>query len=107
MSQLNSNEGRINIEVIYAKKNEQKLFNLRVNNHTNVETAIRQSGILRHYPEIDLAINKVGIFSKSCKLDDSLYDNDRIEIYRPLIIDPKEARKQRANKNSSSEKDRG
>ncbi|PHS13524.1 MAG: RnfH family protein [Kangiella sp.] len=94
----------INIEVIYAKKDEQKLFYLRVNNDTNVESAIRQSGILKHYSEIDLAINKIGIFSTSCKLGDPLHDNDRIEIYRPLIIDPKEARKQRAKKNSSQEK---
>ncbi len=102
MSLINTNEDSINIEVIYAKKDEQKLFCLRVNSDTNVETAIHQSGILELYPEIDLAINKVGIFSKSCKLSDSLYDNDRIEIYRPLIIDPKEARKQRAEKNKAS-----
>ena len=101
MSHLNKNKDIINIEIIYAKKDEQKLFYLRVNNDTNVETAICQSGILKHYPEIDLAINKIGIFSKICKLGDPLYDNDRIEIYRPLIIDPKEARKQRAKKNKN------
>ena len=47
-------------------------------------------------PEIDLAVNKVGIFSKACKLDTVLRDKDRIEIYRPLIADPKEVRRQRA-----------
>lgn len=95
----NNHEESINIEIIYATKNEQKLFYLTVNKNITVEAAIKQCGILDRYPEIDLTINKVGIFSQVCQLDDKLNDNDRIEIYRPLLIDPKEARKQRALKN--------
>lgn len=98
-SYKSNSKNSLNIEVVYAKKDKQLIFCLSVENETNVETAIRRSGILERYPEIDLSINKVGIFSKSCQLDDYLYDNDRIEIYRPLIIDPKESRKQRAEKN--------
>jgi len=94
------NKPKLNIEVIYAKPKEQKLFCLSVDSETSVEMAIQKSGILDYYPEINLSINKVGIFSRSCQLSDPLYDNDRIEIYRPLIIDPKEARKQRALKNN-------
>ena len=63
---------------------------------STAEEAISKSGILAEFPEIDLAVNKVGIFSKACKLDTVLRDKDRIEIYRPLIADPKEVRRQRA-----------
>ncbi len=89
---------QISIEIIYALETEQKLFNLTIETTTNVEQAIKQSNILQHYPEIILTINKVGIFNKVCKLTDKLQDGDRIEIYRPLIADPKETRKKRALK---------
>ncbi len=103
MNELNQlkEKKNINIEVIYATTDKQKLFCLSVDKTTNVKEAIHLSGILNHYPEINLFENKIGIFSISCQLSDPLHDNDRIEIYRPLIIDPKEARKQRAKKNSS------
>jgi putative ubiquitin-RnfH superfamily antitoxin RatB of RatAB toxin-antitoxin module len=58
--------------------------------------AIEVSGILERFPEIDLKINKIGIFGKVAKLDTLLTEGDRVEIYRPLIADPKEARKKRA-----------
>ena len=63
---------------------------------TTVEDAIRISGVLERFPEIDLGANKVGIFGKLTKLGSELRAKDRVEIYRALIADPKEVRKQRA-----------
>jgi len=60
------------------------------------EAAVKQSGISAKFPEINLAENKIGIFGKLPQLDTVIRDKDRIEIYRPLIADPKEVRRQRA-----------
>ena len=89
----------INIELIYPKPNEQILVSLTVSAGTTVLQAIEKSNILITYPEINFKINKVGIFSKVTKLNEVLRDGDRIEIYRPLIADPKEVRKKKAAKN--------
>ncbi len=89
---------KITIEVIYALPNKQEIISVTVDILCTVEQAISQSKILETYPELDLDSMPVGIFSQRCKLTDSLHDFDRIEIYRPLIIDPKQARKNRANK---------
>lgn len=89
--------GHIQIEVAYALPHKQTLLSLDVLEGTTVECAIQQSGVLAQYPEIQLATNKVGIFSKPVPLNTVLRDRDRIEIYRPLIADPKEIRRQRAN----------
>ena len=88
--------GPIKVEVIYALPHEQILFDVQVPQGTTLAVAIKESGILEKYPEIDLATNKVGIFSKLSKLDVALRDKDRIEIYRSLIADPKEVRRKRA-----------
>ena len=90
---------KIIVELIYPLPQEQQLFEIHVEPETVVSEAIKLSGILEQYPEIDLTDNKVGIFGKVCQLTDPLQDGDRIEIYRPLIADPKEARKKRALKN--------
>ena len=92
------------IEVIYALPEEQQLFTLDVEQGTTVEQAIKLSGILEKYPELDLDINKVGIFGKVLKKDEVLRDKDRIEIYRPLIADPKESRRKRAEKKEAKTK---
>jgi len=63
---------------------------------TTLAEVIRASGILERFPEIDLDKNKVGVFGKLGKLSDTLHAGDRVEIYRPLIADPKEVRKRRA-----------
>ena len=89
-------EAQITVEVVFAKPGEQVLEQLVVASDATVETVIRQSGLLERFPEIDLSVNKVGVFGKAAKLTASLHDGDRIEIYRPLIADPKEARKKRA-----------
>ena len=87
---------RISVEVAYARPDQQVIIPLEVNEGASIEDAIRQSGIMDTFPEIDLAVNKVGVFGKLGKLDQSLRQKDRVEIYRKLIADPKEVRKQRA-----------
>lgn len=84
------------VEVAYALPNEQLILKLDVMPGTTVQQAINDSGILKRFPEIDLTLNKVGIFGKLAKLDKELSTSDRIEIYRKLIADPKAVRKQRA-----------
>lgn len=86
----------IHVEVVYALPNEQRVFTQTIDSALTVEQIIVHSGILDVYPEIDLAKNKVGIFSRNVKLDATVRDNDRIEIYRPLLADPKEIRRKRA-----------
>src|SRR5690606_10220482 len=96
----------ITVEVAYAQPAQQMILALRVRKGTTAETAIIDSGILEQFPEIDLAINKIGVFGKSVKVDYVLRHMDRIEIYRPLIADPKEVRRQRvaAEKSSTGKK---
>ena len=86
----------ISVEVVYPIAHEHDIFALKVPEGTTVRQAIAASGILSKYPEIDLAKNKLGIFAKLTKPDAPLRDRDRVEIYRPLIADPKAVRKQRA-----------
>jgi uncharacterized protein len=91
------NPNLITIEIAYAKPLEQVLLSIQVSPEINVKQAIMQSDILERFPEIDLdKDNKVGIFGKVVTLNQSLRNGDRIEIYRPLIANPKEVRKQRA-----------
>lgn len=87
---------QILVEIAYAKPDVQVIIPLFVNIGTTLEQAVQQSGILDDFPEIDMAKNKLGIFSKIAKKDTVLREKDRVEIYRPLIADPKEVRKQRA-----------
>ena len=94
---------QIAVEVVFAKPGEQVLEQLHVPVDATVE-AVRRSGILERFPEIDLTSNKVGIFGKATQLSATLHDGDRIEIYRPLIADPKEARKKRAAEGKSMKK---
>jgi hypothetical protein len=86
----------ISVEVVYALPRKQEVLSLKIRSGTLVSEAIARSGILRDFPEIDLASAKVGIYGKQVKLDAVLRDKDRIEIYRPLIADPKEIRRKRA-----------
>lgn len=88
----------INIEVAFALPNRQTLLSIQVPVDVTVAQAIELSGILRSYPMIDLAVNKVGIWSRPVKLTDKVSSGDRIEIYRPLIADPKDMRRRRAEK---------
>jgi len=86
------------IEVVYGVPNKQKILAITTSNATTVEQAIIESGMLTLFDEIDLTKNKVGIWNRVAKLNDILENGDRIEIYRPLLADPKEVRKRRAEK---------
>jgi putative ubiquitin-RnfH superfamily antitoxin RatB of RatAB toxin-antitoxin module len=94
----------INVEVVYALAKVQELVAVRLPSGSRLEDAVQASGLLRKYPEIDLAKTKFGIFSKLAKLEAPLRDRDRVEIYRPLIADPKEVRKQRAAEGKAMKK---
>jgi len=89
----------ISVEIIYIEPGSQNSLTLELPKGSNINQAINRSGLLKRFPEIDLAVNKVGIFSKIQELDTVLQSGDRIEIYRPLQVDPKEARRRRARSN--------
>jgi hypothetical protein len=97
----------IKIEVAYALPHEQVLRKLEVAQNTTIADAIKLSGLLEKYPEIDLTKNKLGLFGKLSKADTVLRDKDRVEIYRPLIADPKEVRKKRAEEGKVMKKGGG
>ena len=92
------------IEIAYAIPAKQEIITLDLDKPCSVKEAIERSKIIEHFPEIDLEKNKVGIFGKAVKLTDILRDKDRVEIYRPLIADPKESRRARAAKKERNEK---
>ncbi|TEW55010.1 RnfH family protein [Psychromonas sp. RZ22] len=98
MSQL------IDIEVVYGLPHKQVLLSLKVPAGTTIENAIKLSGIVKHFPEIIPSEAVVGIFSKADKLENTVNNADRIEIYRPLTADPKEMRKLRAEKAKQAKK---
>jgi uncharacterized protein len=98
---------KIDIEVVYALPGEQMLLRQSVPAGATVADAIHASGVLEKHPEIDLDKNKLGIFGKLTKADTVLRDKDRIEIYRPLIADPKEVRRKRAEKGKAMKKGGG
>lgn len=92
------NQVLIAIEVAYGLPDKQYLIALQVAEGTTVLEAIKQSGLLIECPTINLGKQRVGIFSRFVELGDVVKSGDRIEIYRPLIIDPKEARRAKAKK---------
>lgn len=100
-----SNE--ILVEVAYALPQQQLIVELMVPQGTTAEQAVQQSRILQKFPEIDLAQNKLGIFGKLVKADTVLRERDRVEIYRALIADPKEVRRQRAAEGKAMKKGGG
>ena len=91
-----ANADTLPVEVVYALADRQVILALEVAANASIADVITQSGILEQFPEIDVVKNKVGVFGKLGKLTDTLHAGDRVEIYRPLIADPKEVRKQRA-----------
>lgn len=86
------------VEVAYAMPSRQEVIELTVRPGATVEQVIRESGLLERFPEIDLARSRVGIFGEIAGLLDLVRDGDRVEIYRPLLADPKEARRRRAQR---------
>lgn len=94
----NAEPGPFGVEIVYATVERQRLIALAVTPGATIAEAIEVSGILREFPEIDLRVNRVGIYGQLARLDDVVHAGDRVEIYRPLQADPKEARRQRARK---------
>ena len=89
----------MNVTIVYATPRKQFIQEVEVSSAATVEDAIKQSSILKVHPEICLQKNKVGIFNEIVSLDCQVNANDRIEIYRPLTMDPMEARRLRAKAN--------
>jgi len=98
---------KILVEVAYALPDKQVIIPLQVEPGTTLEQAVALSGIIEQFPEIDLSVNKVGIFSKLSKRDAVLREHDRVEIYRKLIADPKKVRKERAAQGKNMKKGGG
>lgn len=97
----------IPVEVAYALPERQTLLRIMVPEGTSAEEAIRRSGILERHPEIDLGVNKIGVFAKPVPGSRVLRAGERVEIYRPLIADPKAVRKQRAEEGKRMKKGGG
>ena len=97
----------IDVEVVYALADAQDLARLSLPEGRTAMQAIEASGLLAKHPEIDMKKNKIGVFAKLAKADTVLRDRDRVEIYRPLIADPKEVRKQRAAEGKAMKKGGG
>ena len=88
----------LRVEVAYARRDRQVLLTLEVEEGTTARQAVERSGILQRYPEMDLAGAGLGIFGRVVSPDTPLREGERVEIYRPLIADPKEARRTRAKR---------
>lgn len=86
------------VEVVYGTADKQKLITLQANPGITARQAVERSGMVRFFPEIDMAHLALGIFSHPCDEEQVLQEGDRVEIYRPLRCDPKEMRRQRAKK---------
>ena len=107
MSETESTAVEMTVEIAYAKPDIQVIIPIKVREHTTVAAAIAASGIQEKFPEIDLARNKFGIFGKQAKAEQILQAGDRVEIYRPLIADPKAVRQQRAQAGKAMKKGGG
>ena len=105
---MNTDSPLINIEIMYALPEKQERIALRLSEGITVAEAIAASGITQKYPDLDInGKNKIGIFARLVKSDTVLRDRDRIEIYRPLIADPKAVRRQRAEEGKTMKKGGG
>jgi uncharacterized protein len=100
-------EEKIHVELVYALPTQQMLLKSEVPKGTTIAEAVKLSGILDKFPEIDVEKGRFGIFGKLSKVDTVLREKDRIEIYRPLIADPKEVRRKRAEEGKAMKKGGG
>ncbi|MBP0597134.1 RnfH family protein [Herbaspirillum sp. LeCh32-8] len=89
---------RLQVQICYAAPGLQVLKDVQVGQGCTIQQAIVDSGLLREQPAIDLSVCKVGVYGKLKTLETALRQHDRIEIYRPLIADPKESRRRRVTK---------
>ncbi|MDP2241598.1 MAG: RnfH family protein [Burkholderiales bacterium] len=93
---MDRHDREITVEVVYALPGKQLLVELSVAPGTTALEAITQSGLLARFPQIDPGHQTIGIFGRAVKADAVLQAGDRVEIYRPLVAEPKEARRRRA-----------
>lgn len=98
---MDSDADRLSVEVVYARPDIQRLVRLQMPPQSTVRDAIASSGLLDQFNELVMDEIEAGIFSKAASLEHVLSDGDRVEIYRPLLIDPKEARRRRASKGAN------
>jgi len=94
----------LHVKVVYALPQRQDLVSLEIPVGSTLQQALEASGLLQKYPEIDLTKNKIGIYGKLANPETPLRERDRVEIYRPLLADPKETRKQRAAEHKANRK---
>jgi putative ubiquitin-RnfH superfamily antitoxin RatB of RatAB toxin-antitoxin module len=94
----------VQVYVCYATAKREFVGTMQVAPGTTIGAAIEQSGVLQEFPEINLATAPVGIYAKKKTLDTVLRERDRIEIYRPLVADPKDSRRRRAAKKDAAPK---
>ncbi|MEC5396983.1 RnfH family protein [Uliginosibacterium sp. H1] len=99
----------IAVEVSYAATPQaQQVVSLHLELGSTAEDAVSASGLLRMFPEISLgSVNQLGVFGKLARPEDVLHDGDRVEIYRPLLADPKEVRRRRAEEGKAMKKGGG
>jgi len=90
----------IEVEVAYATPERQEIVIVSLAAGASVAEAINASGLRQKFPELGLGELAVGLFAKPSQMDQALAPGDRVEIYRPLLNDPKDARRQRAKTNS-------
>jgi putative ubiquitin-RnfH superfamily antitoxin RatB of RatAB toxin-antitoxin module len=95
----------MNVGVCYAEADRQLWLRFEVPEASSVEEVIRYSGILQRFPEIDLTSQKVGIFGKLVKLDAPVKDGDRVEIYRPIVADPRTVRRRKVEEDDDDDDD--
>lgn len=107
MASDSSKPTTIRVEIAYARPDEQAIIPIEVPEGTTLEQAIFQSRIQERFPEIQLQTAKVGVFGKLSKLSAVARPGDRVEIYRPLLADPKEVRKRRAAEGKRTRKGGG
>jgi putative ubiquitin-RnfH superfamily antitoxin RatB of RatAB toxin-antitoxin module len=88
----------IAVQVVYARPESQRIYTVRLPLGATVADAIHASGLLQEHPSFDLGAHRLGIFGRIVAADRMLGDGDRVEIYRPLKADPKEARRKRAGR---------
>ena len=97
----------IDIEIAYALEDKQIILSQKVDRFIKPRDALKSSVILEYFEDLDLLTIDMGVFGKAIKDDYSLQQGDRIELYRPLIADPKEVRRQRAKKGLATKKGGG
>ena len=95
-------EAELQVYLCYATAEREIIHPLKVAAGTTIRQAIVQSGVLKEIPGIDLETNPVGIYAKKKPLDTVLRERGRIEIYRPLLADPKDSRRRRALKKDAA-----